>query len=242
MRKPEQLPPYVIRESKKAKRVILNIWPGKGLEVVIPMGFDRRKIPGIVAEKGEWIQKTFNGLERKQGSVEDLCFVLPESIELRAVSRRFTVQYTNTAVTIKTLELVQPGDSRLELTGPISPKPKVCQELLKQWLKDQGRVHLVAWLERLSTQTGLSFKKAQIRLQKTRWGSCSHKGTISLNCKLLFLPPELVRYILLHELCHTVHLNHSLEYWSLMSKLEPDYRVLDAQVNNADRYVPLWAH
>jgi hypothetical protein len=58
----------------------------------------------------------------------------------------------------------------------------------------------------------------------------------------LFLPAELVRYILIHELCHTVHLNHSREFWSLVARFEPRWKSLDAQMNGACKYVPLWVH
>jgi predicted metal-dependent hydrolase len=57
----------------------------------------------------------------------------------------------------------------------------------------------------------------------------------------LFLPPRLVRYIMVHELCHTVHLNHSRRYWGLVSRFEPDYAACEAELRRAARHIPLWA-
>ena len=171
------------------------------------------------------------GLEA-QGSVG-----APGTIVFDAVGKRFTVCYTYRRA--RGLELTQPSDSGLELHGNVSNR-KGCLTLLRWWLQTQGRLHLSPWLKKLSLETGLCFRSTQIRGQKTRWGSCSSRGTISLNYKLLFLPPHLVNYILLHELCHTVHLNHSPSFWSFLASFEPACRTLDAEMKTAGRLVPRW--
>ncbi len=80
---------------------------------------------------------------------------------------------------------------------------------LRQWLSDLAYDELGAQLNRSSRELGLSFSRIQIRRQRTRWGSCSATGTISLNVCLMFLEPAVVRYLYVHELCHTRHMNHS---------------------------------
>jgi len=164
--------------------------------------------------------------------------IIPHTIVLGAVGRRFSVSYKN--LKGRGLEITQPSLSGLELRGNISNQ-KGCLTLLRAWLQTQGRLHLVPWLEKISHQTGLSFRTTQIRGQKTRWGSCSSRGTISLNYKLLFLPPHLVNYIMVHELCHTVHLNHSEGFWSFLTSFESSCRALDAEMRRAGRLVPHWA-
>ena len=164
--------------------------------------------------------------------------IAPRTIELNAIGKRFTVDYANCRGS--GLVLIQSTLTDIELNGNVG-NHKGCLALLRLWVQDQGRCYLVPWIKGTSINTGLTFKAVQIRGQKTRWGSCSSKGTISLNCKLLFLPPRLVSYIIVHELCHTVHLNHSPNFWSFLSSLEPTCKTLDAEMKGAGQFVPRWA-
>jgi predicted metal-dependent hydrolase len=87
---------------------------------------------------------------------------------------------------------------------------------------------------------GLPYRRLAIRRQRTRWGSCSTRGTISLNCCLLFQRPEVVRYLLIHEMSHVRHMNHSARFWELVSRYCPDFRRLDRELLDGWRCVPSW--
>ena len=100
--------------------------------------------------------------------------------------------------------------------------------------------NLIKWLRKISIQTNLPYRTTTIRSQKTLWGSCSSDRNISLNYKLLFLEPKVVEYVLIHELCHTIHMNHSGKFWGLVSKFEPNYKTLDKSLNQAWQIVPSW--
>jgi len=163
----------------------------------------------------------------------------PTTIVFDAIAKRFTVRYTNRGGS--GLELIQSTHSELQLNGNVGNR-KGCAALLRLWLQAQGRRHLVPWIEKISLETGLTMRTIRVRGQKTRWGSCSSRGTISLNYKLLFLPTHLVRYIIIHELCHTVHLNHSSNFWLFLASLEPACRALDAEMKGAGRLVPRWVN
>jgi hypothetical protein len=113
--------------------------------------------------------------------------------------------------------------------------------VLQRWLVERARQTLGPALLALADELGFTCNGYAIRGQKTRWGSCSSKKVINLNWRLLFLPPEQVRYLMVHELCHTVHLNHSSRFWTLVEAKQPDYKVLDAAMRKANRLVPLWA-
>jgi predicted metal-dependent hydrolase len=115
-----------------------------------------------------------------------------------------------------------------------------CQTALKGWLTHKGEEHLIPWIKRISDESGLNYSAVAIWRQQTRWGSCSSRRLISLNARLLFLPPELVTYVLVHELCHTKHLNHSPRFWRLVESYLPDYRRLDRQLRNGSRWMPGW--
>jgi hypothetical protein len=114
--------------------------------------------------------------------------------------------------------------------------------LLKGWLLRRAKQQLPTWLRETSRELELPFGDVAIRGQRTRWGSCSAAGNINLNYGLLFLPPDLVRYLFVHELCHTVHLNHSPRYWALVQSKEPHYKILERALKQAAHTVPAWLH
>jgi predicted metal-dependent hydrolase len=76
----------------------------------------------------------------------------------------------------------------------------------------------------LNKAYGFSYNKINIKRQKTRWGSCSKKGNLNFNYKIIFLPENIRDYIVVHELCHLEELNHSKKFWDLVAKIIPDYR------------------
>jgi len=96
-------------------------------------------------------------------------------------------------------------------------------------------------LRALSEHTGMHHRSVSVRRQKTRWASCSRRKAISLNVKLLFLPPVLADYVLLHELCHTIELNHSKRFWALVARHCPDYQRHDAMLRDMWDRIPRWA-
>lgn len=92
--------------------------------------------------------------------------------------------------------------------------------------KEQARVFVCNRLEYFNQFYGFEYNRISIRNQKTRWGSCSRKGNLNFNYKLLFLPQEQADYIIVHELCHLKELNHSKRFWDLVFHMVSDYKKL----------------
>jgi predicted metal-dependent hydrolase len=111
---------------------------------------------------------------------------------------------------------------------------------LRRWLMGRAQTVLAEHLADCAREFGFSYRALSIRRQKTRWGSCSARGTISLNCCIVFQPPEVLRYLLIHELSHTRHMNHSRAFWATVAGCCPDYRKLDRQLLEGWRRVPSW--
>jgi predicted metal-dependent hydrolase len=231
--------PYTVKISKRAKYARLRMSPHEGLVVVVPKGFDKKLVAEIVAGKEEWIRKVQKGFEARRAAsltLPDGWF--PDSIELSAAGESWSVCYrTGESDTVRAR---QSGLGQLQLSGAVHDHVQ-CHEALEGWLRIRAKATLAPLLEALASSHGFSFAKVSFRRQKSRWGSCSSRGTVSLNVKLLFLPLPLVRYIMIHELCHTVHMNHSRKFWELVSRYDPDYLVHDREMSHAWRYVPNWA-
>ncbi|MCK4710477.1 MAG: M48 family metallopeptidase, partial [Gammaproteobacteria bacterium] len=113
-------------------------------------------------------------------------------------------------------------------------------KLLRNWLRNKAKQVLPPMLAQIASEFDFEFNKTSIRSQKSRWGSCSSSGTISLNDQLLFMPVETVRYLMIHELCHTQHMNHSYKFWNLVESCCMDYRQHDHILSKGREKVPGW--
>ena len=229
---------YRVRESSRAKSVRLKMSPRDGLVVVVPRGFDVSRIPALLDKKRDW-------LERAAAKVEELRKLLgpeppdslPERITLCAIGREWVVEYRPTAAAW--VAAVDRKGDRLLVYGDVGDDGK-CRDALHRWVGRKAHEHLVPWLERLAADGGYQVNQILVKSQRTRWASCSHRRTISINRKLLFVPPHLTRYIFIHELCHTVHLNHSRRFWALVRDREPNYKQLEEELRQAWRSLPAW--
>lgn len=103
-------------------------------------------------------------------------------------------------------------------------------ELCEPMDRKRARALLGKRLEHLSQEHGLAYNRLSIRCQRTRWGSCSAKGNISLNAKLAALPAELMDYVIVHELVHTRIMNHSRAFWAELERRVPGARAMDARL------------
>ena len=221
-----------VRASDRARRLTVRVFPGGDVEIVVPHGTRPRTVEQFVSRYRSWI-------DRKVAQYRPLeagnCDELPTEVRFQASGHCWRVDYVEAA---RAPRLAVDG-SRLLLTGDLS-RIALARHALQRFTMRMAHSMLVPQLGRLAAESGLQYSTAQIRRQRTRWGSCSRRGTISLNACLMFQPPDVVRYLLLHELAHTRHMNHSRRFWALVEHLEPHWRELDARLSQGWREVPGW--
>jgi len=223
---------WSVRTSGRARRLSVRVYPGGRVEIVVPPGASPIIVQRFIGAHRQWIDdrvRDFAGLI----TVESC---LPTRIELPAVGKSFAVTYVDQDSPPR----VRLGEDGVVVITGSQLDRRVIALALRRWLCEFAVGELGDRLALVSRGTGLAFRKLQIRRQRTRWGSCSMSGTISLNVCLLFLDPDVLRYLMVHELCHTQHMNHSARFWGLVEFHEADYRALDKALLRGWQQVPGW--
>lgn len=228
-------PSYTVKKNPRSRHVRLKTSVKAGLELIVPARFNLKEVPEILEANKSWIMKQLQKIEVKRVAKEKN--PLPTSISFTAFEQEWMIDYIPSDSS--TLRLFKRPPFGLAILGDIKNK-KATRDLLITWIRHQARLLLPKRLEEISFLTGLEFHGVQIRAQKSRWGSCSVDKTINLNYKLLFLPRHLTDHILVHELCHTVHLNHSGQFWRLVASFDADWKANSHEVRGADKYIPAW--
>ena len=246
---------YTLVESQRARRVYFRIVQGRGLVITVPRRFPKRELTALIEEQREWALQALADMESRVPAQYRQW--PPQRLHLRATGRWLEVVYLPVGGGCEE-STGDPADNtclywRLEPSLPGCAEPvdtleltvdSLCREdvarLVAAALKHHAREYLAPRLARFAADAGLRYRRLSIRGQRTLWGSYSSSGTLSLNYKLLFLPPELLDYVLWHELAHTRHLDHSSHFWNLLDRLCPGARSLDHRLGDAGRFVPPW--
>ena len=132
--------------------------------------------------------------------------------------------------TVKSIGLKQGAQVRLklqaevcELSLPAPEDEEAVRAALKQALSRRTLMRIREELDAYAPRIGVEYGRVAIRDQKSRWGSCSAKGNLNFNWKLIMAPPEALRYVVIHELCHRIEFNHSPRFWALVRRQMPEY-------------------
>lgn len=230
--------PYRIRVSPRSRRVRLTLTPRDGLVMVTPPGVQRDWLIKLANDWRGWVGKQMDQLgirEPDELSVPDV--TLPAQIALPALGETWHLLQRfapNTSARVR-----QGANATLVLSGDCLDIA-ASRRALERWLMRRAKDALPLLLAEVSRQTGLVYRQVSIRAQRTRWGSCSSHGDICLNYQILFLTPQLARHVLLHELCHTVRLDHSPRFWRTVARFEPELDARRAEMRRSWSSVPAW--
>jgi predicted metal-dependent hydrolase len=203
--------PYTIRRSSRARRVRVNVRPltdvqAVGVEVVLPARASERAAAAAVQELRPWIERR---LREAQETIA------------RVAQRGATVPYLG-----ESLQLVgQVGRTRVHRRGAQLLVPaEHPRPALERYYRRAARTEIGARLDRATAQAGTPYSGLSIRAQRSRWASCSAKGGMSFNWRLLMAPESVLDYVVWHEVCHLEILDHSPRFWALVERRWPGWR------------------
>ncbi|HEY5561646.1 MAG TPA: SprT family zinc-dependent metalloprotease [Clostridiaceae bacterium] len=223
--------PYKVKINKRLRRMRLSIKEGI-LILSTPIITPRINYTEIFSRHANWIYKNYkacDGNKLKEWIEGDLILykgdLYPLKVSMNTLVDKLEYDHTNFI---------------LYLHGHRSNSERV--EILRRFYKEKVKEELYKAIDKYKLILGVNVATVRIKEQKTCWGSCSKKGNLNFNWKLILAPPELLNYVVVHELCHLKELNHSNAFWLLVEGIFPDYkdlrktlRLYESKINNWDK-------
>lgn len=211
---------YMVRFSKRSKRARIKV-DGEGVEVVLPEHATADHAERMMREYADWILKKI---------------FLFDEIKKRQSNRVQTVGEKNLLLHGKPVKIIYSsspipgvrgkiviGPDRITMPSNGYSKPQAAA-FLQRTLKEQARKEINNLAEQFSQKMGTPYVRLTIRDQRTRWGACSARKSLSFNWRLVMAPPEVAEYVIIHELAHLIEMNHSIRFWKVVEKYCPDYK------------------
>jgi predicted metal-dependent hydrolase len=198
---------YAIRRSARATRVRVSFDPDGGVEVTLPARARERDAAAAVAELRPWIERRL--------------------AEAEASRRRLAVPPSHVPYLGGLLALrPEPGRTRAHRRGDtlLVPAGAAGRPATERFFRRAARAEIAPRVDEACAALGRRASRLTIRAQRTRWGSCSASGALSFNWRLLLGPPDVLDYVVWHEACHLVHLDHSPSFWALLAEHRPGFR------------------
>lgn len=209
--------PYQLKRSSRRRTLAIQV-DQHGLTVLAPLYLEKRQIDMFISKKADWIT---NHLDQQQQKPQQGFSVTGDHLQLR--EQRLSLKVVDDTVSAVTLE-----DRTLwvQLSRRIKPenRQKHLLALLETWYEQEALEYFKHRLQYWSQLMGLTYRQVQIKGWQTKWGSCHSDGTVSLNWRLLLAPSWVSDYVLVHELAHLRHMNHSPLFWAEVAQYFPHWR------------------
>lgn len=214
-----QLIPYEERRSARYRRITLSILEDR-LRISAPKNVSAKQLKKLLSAKQEWILKHWlvkqDALKQPVKYIDGECFLYRGNVIVLKIIKH-PHQRIRVLLEGQVLKVYLPQD--LQDRDYVSN----VQAALFSWYKTQARRVLQDKLDKQSNRMQVAFQSFRLKEQKTRWGSCSSKGNINLNWRIIMAPDEAIDYIVIHELAHLTHLNHSEYFWHRVAAFMPEY-------------------
>jgi predicted metal-dependent hydrolase len=215
---------YQIRYSGRAKKVRLVVHPDK-VEVVAPYGVPEKQLHAFVAEQSQWVEKTVKKIQAKVKAIKPF---MPERYENGAL-----IPFKGEFYPLHLKHLPKTRNYRVEFSADsgfvvnvnrLDVDQDEIRQSLRHWLFQQAASHTEYYVQQHAPRYQLWPRQLRIRQQKSRWGSCSGQNNININGLLILTPPAVMEYVVVHEICHIRHKNHSADFWQLVAEHLPDFQ------------------
>ena len=211
---------YEIVRSKKRRTAAIKVEPGQ-VRVLVPHWVDDRWIEGWVAEKRHGIIQKQQRLA-EQGEAFEIRIAQQSEIPFLGQTLRLDWQYGSRN------HVERVGDQLRVILSRRGSRPEVerVTDLVKSWYQTQAQSYLSEGLQHWQQITGLVASGLTVKSFRRRWGSCDNRGHVSLNWRLVMAPADQVDYVIVHELAHLKHFNHSKRFWALVATFVAQYNTL----------------
>lgn len=225
----EEIGNVKFRKNKRSKNVTISIRPLQGIIVSLPYYISYNFAIKVVKKKKTWIIKNLPKIQK----IENETSFYDENSNFKTKHRNLIITKSHDN---KIRTKITPDSILIKYPTIISVENSEVQTIIKKTIVDALRLEAKEYLPHrtklLSEKLNLNYNKVYIKNNKTLWGSCSAKNNINLNLHLMRLPYNLVDYVIIHELCHTVEKNHGDKFWQLMDSILGNAKKLSKEVKN----------
>lgn len=207
---------YVIRSNARRRTLSLELRADGSLTVATPRGLSLASIRAFVESRRAWIDAKRALLVPSKPSAMGFPFHSGARLPFLGTELALNVAI---APARRAACRCESGNLMISVAHPGAVRPAI-----ERWYRRAAATHAAARLAHFAPLAGRAARKLVIRAQRTRWGSCSARGTISLNWRLMQAPAEILDYVVVHELCHLLVPDHSARFWGEVARILPNYR------------------
>ena len=228
---------YELLRSRR-RTMTFSVSPA-GLSVRAPFGMPQHAIEAAVQEKGGWIVRKLGGMQQREERMAALKMDWQNGAVLAYLGGTLQVRVDPQAAATTLISTDEIGDARvLSLALPASASEKKIRDSAKKWMLQQATQHYTARMNHYAALLGVQWRTLALTNANTRWGSAKADGSIRLHWRLMQFSPEVVDYVVAHELSHLRELNHSPRFWAIVASVLPDYEARQKQLKA--QILPPW--
>ena len=212
---------YTIVKTRR-KTIGITVDMNGEVKVSAPLRISEKQIREIVQEKAGWIIKKVNEAIERNSNIVPRQFVSGE--KFLYLGEEYTLEVVEKD-SGKAKVLMQEDTMTVYISRGLSgeSRKQAIKEAIMKWYRRRFAEVAKERIDKYSLQLKVAPCRVMIKNQKTRWGSCSKKGNINLNWRLIMAPLHVIDYVVVHELCHLKVMNHSKDFWSLVESIQPNY-------------------